>query len=95
MFHQESAKARTGGRVFLHLEQQRFDVGAGRVGSLARLRGIDGGFGDDSPLKERKEGTGALHDRVMLEQEGQGWLVKGVGTRYDSHDRNLMRKRRT
>ena len=70
MLHEEAAQARAGGQVFLHLEQESLDVSTLWVSSLARLRGVKRWFGDDSPLKERKEGTVALHDRVMLKHEG-------------------------
>src|SRR5437879_1844207 len=90
MLHQEAAQASTGGKVLLHLEQQRLDVGAWRVGSLAGVRGIDAGLGNNPPIKESKEGTVVLHDRVMLKHEGQGWLVKGGRTWYDGHDRKLL-----
>jgi hypothetical protein len=90
MLHEKATQARTGGQVFLHLEQQRLDVGALGVGSFAGLRGVNGGFRHHMPLKERKEGAGALHDRVMFKHEGQGLLVKGGGTWYDSHDRKLL-----
>ena len=90
MLHEQAAQVRAGGQVSLHLEQESLDVSTLWVSSLARLRGVKRWFGDDPPLKERKEGTVALHDRVMLKHEGQGLLVKGRRTWYHSHDRKLL-----
>src|ERR1700693_2273557 len=90
MFHEKTAQAGTARQVLFQLEQQGLDVGAGRMGSLAGLRGIKGGLRDHAPLEEGKERAIALHEWIMLEHEGHGRLVKRVRTWYDSHDRKLL-----
>ncbi len=76
MLHEEAAQAGTHGQFFRHLEQQSLEVGCLWMGSLARARGVNGRFGDDSPVKESKEGAEALHEGIMLKHEGHGLLVK-------------------
>lgn len=90
MFHQEATQAGTARQVLFQLEEQGLDVGALPVRSLAGLRVVNGGLGDDAPLEEGKERAVALHEWVMLEHAGHGRLVKGVRTWYDSHDRKLL-----
>ncbi len=79
MGEQKATQLRTGGEAFLDFEQEGFDIGTLRMGSLAGPRGVERGFRNDVPVKEGKEGTVALHNGIMLHEQDHGSLVKRRG----------------
>ena len=70
MGEQKATQLRTGGEAFLDFEQEGFDIRTLGMGSLARPRGVDGGFRNHTPVKEGKEGTVALHNGIMFHEQG-------------------------
>jgi len=66
-----------GREAFLDFEQESFDIRALGMGPLARLRGVDGGLSNRTPIEKGKESAVTLYERIMLHEQGHGTLVKG------------------
>src|SRR5258708_32474190 len=62
--------------AFADAYQKGFEIGTLRMGGTATDRTLGLPLLDQGPIEQGEEGTIVLHQRIMLQQMGQGGLVK-------------------